>query len=415
MAFLHLCITALLMLASAIVASAASGRSGWSAHDVATLQSLWLHDLEPLPPDPGNRVADDPRAAALGERLFFDTRLSANGRVSCGQCHQPDRAFQDGRPLGQGVGITARRTMPIAGTARAPFLFWDGRKDSQWAQALGPLESAVEHGGTRAQYAHLIARHYRGEYEAVFGALPDLSAVPAAAGPAGDAAAAAAWRGLDDDRRREVTRVFVNIGKAIAAYERRLEVAPSRFDVFVGALLADRPTAGVLSHDEVAGLALFIGRAQCTQCHNGPLFTNQEFHNTGVPVRPGLPPDDGRLSGATAALGDEFSCRSEWSDAGGRCPELAYLVTGDHAQQRAFKVPSLRQVAERAPFMHAGQMATLAQVLDHYNRAPVAPAGHSELRPLGLGARQLRQLEAFLHTLSSPVNARTVRGESAAR
>ena len=116
-----------------------------------------LAALEPLPRDPTNRVADDPRAADLGRRLFFDTRLSSNGRVACSTCHQPDRAFQDGIALAAGVGTTARRTMPIAGMARSPFLFWDGRKDSLWAQALGPLESPVEHGGTRAQYAHVVA------------------------------------------------------------------------------------------------------------------------------------------------------------------------------------------------------------------------------------------------------------------
>jgi len=394
-------------LASVVVTATAAGPVRWTASELRALQSLSLADLEPLPPDAGNRVADDPRAAALGERLFFDTRLSANGRVSCGQCHLADRGFQDGRPLGRGVGTTAKRTMPIAGAARFPFLFWDGRKDSLWAQALGPLESAVEHGGTRAQYAHLVASHYRAEYEAVFGALPDLSAVPPSAGPAGEGAAVAAWKGLSGAAQDAVTAVFANIGKAIAAYERRIDVGPSRFDVYVEAVVAARPTVGLLTDDEAAGLRLFIGKGQCTQCHNGPLFTNNEFHNTGVAVRPGLPLDDGRLSGATAALADEFSCRSRWSDAGGRCPELDYLVTGDHAQQRAYKVPSLRNVADRAPYMHAGQLATLAAVLDHYNRAPAAPLGHSELQPLRLRARELRELEAFLRTLSGPVVVRS--------
>jgi cytochrome c peroxidase len=204
-----------------------------------------------------------------------------------------------------------------------------------------------------------------------------------------------------------VTRVFSNIGKAIAAYERRIDFGPSRFDAYAAALVAARPAAGLLTDDEAAGLKLFIGKGQCTQCHNGPLFTNNEFHNTGVPARPGLPVDDGRLSGATAALADEFSCRSRWSDAGGRCPELDYLVTADHAQERAYKVPSLRNVADRAPYMHAGQLATLGDVLDHYNRAPAAPRGHTELKPLRLSARERRQIEAFLRTLSGPVIVRS--------
>ena len=382
------------------VAAAASGGVRWNAAEIDDLRSLSLAALDPVPPDPTNRVANDPRAAALGERLFFDTRLSLDGKVSCGTCHQPQRDFQDGTPLAAGVGTTTRRTMPIAATSRSPFLFWDGRKDSQWAQALGPLESAVEHGGTRAQYAHVIAKHYAREYEAIFGALPDLTRVPVAAGPVENRDAATAWTALTESQRDDVTRVFVNIGKAVAAYERRIEYGASRFDQFVEAL--GERDANILSTDERAGLRLFVGKANCTQCHNGPLFTNNEFHNTGIPGRPGLPADDGRFSGARAVLNDEFSCKSRWSDRREGCSELEFLVTGEHTLQRAYKVPSLRNVAERAPYMHAGQFSTLAEVLDHYNRAPAAPAGHSELKPLRLKPAELRQLEAFLRTLSGP-------------
>ncbi len=147
-------------------------------------------------------------------------------------------------------------------------------------------------------------------------------------------------------------------------------------------------------------MRLFIGKANCTQCHNGPLLTSNEFHNTGVPPRPELAIDHGRLTGATAVLSDEFNCRSQWSDARERCSELEFIVTGEHTLDRAYKVPSLRNVAERAPYMDAGQFATLAEVLDHYNRAPAAATGHSELRPLRLKPVELRQLEAFLRTLS---------------
>ena len=362
-----------------------------------------LAELGALPRDPTNRVADDPLAADLGQRLFFDPRLSANGRVACSTCHQPDRAFQDGTPLATGVGTTARRTMPIAGMARSPFLFWDGRKDSLWAQALGPLESAVEHGGTRAHYAHVVADAYAREYEQIFGALPDLSRVPRSAGPVADRDAASAWRGLSSAERDEVTRVFVNVGKAIAAYERRIEFGPSRFDKYVAAVSSGAPSQSILTDDEVAGLRLFIGKANCTQCHSGPLFTSNEFHNTGVSPRPELALDHGRLAGATEVLSDEFNCRSQWSDARARCSELEFIVTGEHTLDRAYKVPSLRNVAERAPYMDADQFATLAEVLDHYNHAPAAVSGHSELRPLRLKPVELRQLEAFLRTLSGPI------------
>ena len=211
--------------------------------------------------------------------------------------------------------------------------------------------------------------------------------------------------GLTDPQRDAVTGVFVNIGKSIAAYERRVQYAPSRFDRYVDALReTGREPEGVLTVDEVAGLRLFVGKANCTQCHNGPLFTNNEFHNTGVPARPGLPQDMGRLAGARKVLHDEFNCRSRWSDDRSKtCAELDFLVSDSQTQERAFKVPSLRNVADRAPYMHAGQMATLADVLDHYNRAPSAPAGHTELKPLHLKPQELRQLEAFLHALSGGI------------
>lgn len=403
----HIRATAVVALLATFLTVTASGREGWTGAQLAEIRSMALAELETLPPDPTNRVADNPRAVEFGRRLFSDTRLSSNGRVACGTCHQAERGFQDGIALASGVGTTTRRTMPIAGVARSPFLFWDGRKDSLWAQALGPLENPVEHGGTRALYAHVVADAYAREYEPIFGALPDLSRVPRVAGPVADRDAASAWGALSDGQRDDVTRVFVNIGKAIAAYERRIEFGASRFDRYVDAISSGQPDRSILSDDEVAGLRLFIGRGRCTQCHNGPLFTNHEFHNTGVPPRRELAIDRGRWTGATAALTDEFNCRSPWSDAPEQCPELEFMVTGEHALERAYKVPSLRNVAERAPYMNAGQFATLAEVLDHYNRAPAAAMGHSELRPLRLKKVELRQLEAFLRTLSGPVTDHT--------
>ena len=395
-------VAAVVLLAS-IANVTASGRGGWTSAQLEELRSMSLAELESLPRDPTNRVADDPRAADLGRRLFFDTRLSSNGRVACSTCHQADRGFQDGIALATGVGTTARRTMPIAGMARSPFLFWDGRKDSLWAQALGPLESPVEHGGTRAQYAHVVADSYAREYEQIFGPLPDLSGVARSAGPVADPDSASAWTALSSSQRDDVTRVFVNIGKSIAAYERRIEFSASRFDKYVASITSGQPDQSILTGDEIAGLRLFIGRANCTQCHSGPLLTNNEFHNTGVPPQPQLAIDHGRLAGATAVLNDEFNCRSQWSDARARCAELDFIVTGEHTLDRAYKVPSLRNVAERAPYMNAGQFATLAEVLDHYNRAPAAAIGHSELRPLRLKPAELRQLEAFLRTLNGLV------------
>jgi cytochrome c peroxidase len=358
--------------------------------------------------DPSNRVADDERAAEFGQRLFFDKRFSGNGEVACATCHLPGKQFQDGTPLAKGMGTTDRRTMTVVGTARSGWQFWDGRKDSQWSQALGPWESPVEHGGSRTQFAHLAAEHYRSDYEKVFGALPDLSKLPAKAGPVPDASLAAAWEEMKPAGRDAVNRVFANLGKAVAAYERKLEPGPARFDAYAeAAARGDQAAmARTLSRDEIAGLKLFLGKGQCLQCHSGPLFTNNEFHNTGVPAAPGLPRDTGRLGGAKAVLKDEFNCTGRYSDAQPQqCGEIRFLDEGSPNHLRQFRVPSLRNVAERAPYMHSGQFVTLREVLAHYNRAPAAPEGHSELKPLDLSQRELDQLAAFLATLSGGVKA----------
>jgi cytochrome c peroxidase len=204
-----------------------------------------------------------------------------------------------------------------------------------------------------------------------------------------------------------VTAIFANIGKAIAAYERRLVPGPSRFDRFVEAVLDDdRAGAAVLSADELAGLRLFIGPARCTNCHNGPLLTSEGFHNTGVPPAPGFEPDRGRADGIGLVRADEFNCLSRWSDADpADCPSLRFLRDDADAFVGAFKPPSLRNIAGTAPYMDAGQIPSLADALRHYRAAPAALIGRSELEPLDLTDAQLAQLEAFLHALDEqPVN-----------
>lgn len=401
---------AVLAAASAAIAGGPTASGRWSADERATLASLSLASLPSLPPDRSNRFADDPAAVALGRSLFADTKLSGNGQVSCSSCHLPGKEFQDGVALAKGVGTTGRRTMPVAGTAHSPWMFWDGRSDSQWSQALGPLESAVEHGGDRTQYAHVIAAHYRQSYERVFGPLPSLDGLPQRAGPVADSIRRAAWERIPAVRREDITRVYANIGKAIAAFERRIELVPTRFDRFVAAELANQQhtSASAFSADEVAGLRLFIGKANCVNCHNGARLTDDHFHNTGIAVSPlvaGV--DSGRAVGARQAVTGEFSCLSKYSDARREdCAELEFAVTEGEELVRAYKTPSLRGVAERAPYLHAGQLATLEQVVSHYNRAPAAPAGHSELRALRLDRREIAQIEAFLRTLSAPPRVR---------
>jgi cytochrome c peroxidase len=383
----------------------------WSAEDVAVLASMRLDRLPP-PRDPSNAVEAAPAAAALGKKLFSDTRLSSNGAVACATCHAPERQFQDGLAVAKGVGTGSRRTMPIAGVAHSPWLFWDGRKDSLWSQALGPLEDGAEHGSNRTRIAKLLRAHYRAEYEALFGPLPELSGLPDDARPQGSASERAAWQGIDAKRRGDVNRVFANLGKVIAAFERTLTPGESRFDRYVRAALAgDRNGQQVLAAQEVNGLRLFIGKAQCATCHNGPLLTDQHFHNTAVPPRDPARPDRGRAAATTKVQGDEFNCLGAFSDAPPHaCQELRFMVTDDPALEGAFKTPSLRNVALRPPYMHAGQFASLEQVIAHYVKSPVAVVGQSELAPAGQGPAQrkpirlseseVRDLAAFLRTLS---------------
>lgn len=392
----------------ALVAILAMGLVGWSLlprginwneADKAQIAALSLSALPPLPADPSNRVADVPEAVTLGEALFHDKRLSANGEIACASCHLPDRAFQDDVPPGSRIGRTVRRTMPIAGTAYSPWLFWDGRKDSQWSQALGPLENPDEHGGDRLAYAHLVAREYRAQYEALFGPLPDLAGLPLHGAPAGMPETVAAWGGIAPDDQAALDLVFANIGKAIAAFERTLMPTRSRFDDYADALAAGKPAEELMSAEELAGLQIFIGKGNCTQCHNGPLLTDNHFHNTGVPEAEGLPRDPGRYAVLEAVREDPFNCLGQYSDAGpDDCAELRFMAQGD-VMLRAFKTPSLRGVADRPPYMHAGQFLTLATVLAHYNRAPWAPIGVSELHRPNLSAEELSALEAFLETL----------------
>lgn len=357
--------------------------AAWSDEERGMLESLWIENLPPLPDDPSNAVANNPKAAAFGQQLFFDTRLSANGMISCASCHQPLRNFSDGLPRGVAIGVSTRNTPSIIGTAYSPWLYWDGRRDSQWAQALSPLEDPNEHGSSRLQVLSIVASvsGYRRRYEEIFGPPPDLLV------------------------QEEIDRAFANIGKAIAAYERLLMPGESRFDRYVDHLAAggDYLEQEILSTEEIRGLRLFVGKARCTECHNGPLLTNNEFHNTGVLSPSGELPDRGRIDGVREVRAQPFNCLGAFSDDPGRnCPELRYARTGAELVG-ATRTPSLRNLENTMPFQSKGQLASLGEVLEHYNKAPLAMIGHNEAEPLKLRQWELRAIEAFLGTLSAPV------------
>lgn len=390
-------------------------RDAWSAEQLATIASMRLSEAGERPADPSNAYESRDDAAALGRALFGDERLSRNGEVACATCHSAEKDFQDGRQFGQGVATGKRRTMPVMGAARSPFLFWDGRKDSMWSQALGPLEDAAEHGGNRVQFVRLVQQHYASQYQEVFGPLPQLAALPPNASPNGTEAERSAWADLAPAQRDGVNRVFANIGKAIAAFESRVRYGESRFDRYGQATVSgDGRGQEVLSEQEVRGLRVFMTRGQCVTCHNGALLTDHAFHNTGVPPVDPAQPDRGRVDAVRKLLADEFSCLGPYSDATQeQCGELRFLSTDDAGQLGAFRTPSLRNVAVRPPYMHAGQFASLEEVVQHYARSPKAAVGHSELAQPGerhadrqairLSPADVRDLVAFLGTLTGPV------------
>lgn len=395
--------------------------SDWSPEELAILRSVWIGSL-PLPPtDPTNAFADDPKAAEFGHHLFFDERLSANNQVSCATCHIPEQAFTDGDPVAHGTRPNNRNTMTVIGSVFAPWLLWDGHKDSLWSQAVEPIEAVDEQGTTRLHAVHLIAadNQYRMMYEQIFGPLPpleDFSRFPDSGGPVDFLDYREQWETMTAADQALATQVFVNMGKAIAAYEMRLIPGKSRFDHYVESLIREKPLLPDegLADVEIQGLRLFIGQADCVRCHNGPLFSDFAFHNTGVPPTGDLtagdhtaekqPTDEGRVHGLANLLTDEFRCASSHRD-GGEEPCTTKPKEGRSATLvGAFRTPMLRSAAETGPYMHAGQLATLDEVIRHYRTAPQAAIGISTLHPLTLSDGEISALVAFLYSLSAPPN-----------
>lgn len=379
----------------------------WTRQQVALIKSLSLAALPPLPADPGNQFADANNAAEFGQRLFFDTRLSDNGAVSCATCHQPAHYFTDNLPLAVGMAEGPRHTPSLVGISHSPWFYWDGRKDSQWAQALAPLEAAHEHNFDRTRLANYLAGDaaLRAEYETIFGPMPTLPVSARSASPLGSPQQQQAWQALTVDERHSINEVFANAGKALAAYQRKLQPGATRFDDYADALGDDLQVqqGDSLSSAELGGLALFIDKAQCISCHNGPLFSNHEFHNTGVLAIPGQLPGMGRYDGIRSARQDPFNCLGEYSDASpDQCLELRFARDGNELVG-AHKTPTLRNVSATAPYMHGGQIASLLEVVQHYNDAPVSMLSHNEAKPLGLRPAEMKQLEAFLKTLTAPL------------
>ncbi|MEM7112100.1 MAG: cytochrome c peroxidase [Chloroflexota bacterium] len=381
----------------------------WTPKQLEVIRSLWLGSLPEPPVELSSGVGASPAAAELGHHLFFDPRFSANQQVACATCHEPQLHFSDAQTTAHGTRAVGRNAQSLVGVAYNDLLLWDGRKDSLWSQALGPLESPDEHGTTRLHVVHLVTQdeRYRTLYEAAFGSLPDFSdfsRFPDSGGPVEFEPYRINWDGMAAADQEMVTAVFVNVGKAIAAYERLLLPGVSRFDRYAemilgGEVLPDAPMGG-LSEDEEMGLATFIGEGDCIRCHSGPLFSDGRFHNTGVPLNEAVGEDNGRLDGIPQLLADPFNCSGMYNENGeSACSHLQSLV----AEARQFRTPPLRSASRTGPYMHAGQMADLTAVLRHYNHPPVAPSGQTDLIPLNLPDNELIYIVAFLESLEAPL------------
>jgi cytochrome c peroxidase len=396
------------------------------------------YDEAPPPVDPSNAVVGSLEARRFGRRMFFDTAFSGPlidrdndgstgtlgrsgeaGRVSCASCHVAADGFLDTRSPHKQISLaakwTARRTPTLLEIAYSPLYNWDGRRDSLWSQAIGVMESATEFNSGRLFVAEQIFRLHRDEYEALFGALPPLDdedrfppLSPKEAGCDEGPEETAACRGkpgypdydtMDLSDQDLVTRVSVNMAKAIAAYVTELRCGPGRFDAWIDG------DDSALTRAERRGAALFVGRARCATCHSGPYLSDFGFHNVGL--RPATvavaftdTDDRGAAEGIAAALHDPLSSFGVYSDGDrGALPDR----TGTKLEG-AFKTPSLRCVASRPSFMHTGQMRTLEEVVGFFDRGGDGAGfpGISELSPLGLTDLELADLAAFLHSFEGP-------------
>jgi cytochrome c peroxidase len=404
--------------------------------DRAALAEL-RYDSAPIATDPSNAYVNDAAARTFGQRLFFDTALSGplldrdndgstgtlgalgeTGRVACSSCHSPTGGFVDTRSPHKQISLaakwTTRRTPTLLDVAAHPLFNWDGRRDALWNQAIGVMESAREFNSSRLYVAQQLHRLYRADYEAIFGAMPaldDAQRFPALTGAqagcdnANEATAVCygkpgttQYDAMSVNDRDAVTRVTVNAAKSLAAYITQLRCGSGRFDAWLDG------DASALTRSEQRGAALFVGRAQCADCHTGPLLTDSKFHNVGL--RPASvataftdTDDRGAAIGIADAHGDPLGASGTFSDGPrGTLPAVTAELEG------AFRTPTLRCIANQPSFMHTAQVRTLAEVINFFDRGGdgVGFPGTSEIHALELTERERADLTAFLATLQGP-------------
>jgi cytochrome c peroxidase len=332
-------------------------------------------------PDDAVRAAtpDDnpqtPAKIALGERLFFDGRLSADGTVACSTCHDPARAFTDGRPVSIGIkGRAGQRNAPtILNALFNKAQFWDGRAKTLEDQAALPITNAVEMGRPSvdaAVAAIASAPEYRQAFQQAFGRAPS--------GP--------------------------DLLRAIASYERSQVSFDSPFDRFIAG------DANAIDESARRGWELFNTKARCNKCHalsdatrDPTFFIDKDFHNIGIGIIRhnvvALAAQAEKLidSGNVIAI-DTAAIQTDMSALG------RFLITKKQADTASFKTPSVRNVLVTAPYFHDGSQQTLWDVMDHYNKGDGLknPFLDEDIQPLALTEPEIDDVVAFMASLTSP-------------
>lgn len=371
------------LAALALFAGCGVDADGFTEQDRALLQAMVLTGA---PSDSTNELATSAAAIALGQQLFFDQQLGGFSDAgvrfdtSCADCHDPERAFSDSRAANNvslGVGGTAWTDRNAPGLLNVGFYTWygwDGRADTLWGQGVHAYESPRTLAGSATLLSQALFDRYQRQWSAAFN--ESLHGAPWSAGE------------LDHQYRLAL--------KAIAAYLMQLVSKNSPFDRYV---LGERDA---LTAEQREGLALFIGKAGCIECHAGPHFTDEakgRFHSVGIgQTGPNVKSvDNGRYDGVKKLQGLQFRVGPRPADP-------------SEADKGLFRTKGLRNVALTAPYFHAGQVATLKDVVWYYDQGGDHSGAGTQspfVLPLRLSASEQAALVAFLEALTGePVPAR---------
>jgi cytochrome c peroxidase len=403
-----------------------------------------MSPLGPLAADTTNNIADNMAAATFGQRLFFEKGFSGaivqgldagpmgapgdpnaagnmgdTGKVGCTTCHDPSTWFDDkhGTDVSLGIKYTSRNDPSLVNVGFYEYYGWGGKQDSLWMQATSSMENA--NGSDRLAIAHLIYSKYKTDYNNLF--MPaldpaldpvtgDMTRFPAHGKPS-TTGTPGAWEMMAAGDQLIVNTILANAAKAVAAYERQLVSLNAPFDQYV----AHAPAGKLDDISDAAkrGLRLFIGKAACSACHSGAFFTDEGFHNTGVAeTGPHLPTEDtGHFGDLTSLIASPFNGGGAFSDdpTTGKS-NLAELGMPSDADKGKFRTKNLRQIAQTAPYMHTGTLATLADVVNYYNQGGDASGfdgtKDAKMVPLNLTPDEVTDLVSFLQTLTGdPVPA----------